>query len=191
MEDTAKEFLFDLLNTPSPTGFELAGQRKWATYVRPFADRVQNDAYGTTWAVLDGRAKKPRRVMLESHADEIGFIIKHITKEGWLRIDRVGGSDTATARGRRLQILGDQGPVLGIIGNTAIHLRKDDLGNEKAPKIYELYVDVGASSARESRTSGCAWDIPRFTWTRRSRSAKTASWAGRSIIASAASSLRK
>ena len=79
MEDKAKEFLFDLLNTPSPTGFELAGQRKWATYVRPFADRVQNDAYGTTWAVLDGSAKKPRRVMLESHADEIGFIIKHIT----------------------------------------------------------------------------------------------------------------
>jgi putative aminopeptidase FrvX len=154
MDDSVKEFLFDLLNTPSPTGFELAGQRKWAAYVRPFADRVQNDAYGTTWATLDGRAKKPRRVMLEAHADEIGFIIKHITKEGWLRIDRVGGSDTATARGRRLQILGDQGPVLGIIGNTAIHLRKDDLSNEKAPKIHELYVDVGASNAREVENLG-------------------------------------
>ncbi len=154
MDSKAKAFLFDLLNTPSPTGFEVAGQRKWAAYTREFSDRVENDAYGTAWATLEGRDKKPRRVMLEAHADEIGFIIKHITKEGWLRIDRVGGSDTATARGRRLHILGDKGTVTGIIGNTAIHLRKDSLSDEKAPKIHELYVDVGASSAKDVKALG-------------------------------------
>lgn len=154
MEDHA--FLFDLLNTPSPTGFEIAGQRKWAAYVRAHADRVENDAYGTAWATLEGRGAKgtPRRIMLEAHADEIGFIVKQITKEGFLRIDRIGGSDTATARGRRLQILGDQGSVRGIIGNTAIHLRKDSLGDEKAPKIHELYVDVGASNPEEVAALG-------------------------------------
>ena len=152
MEDHA--FLFELLNTPSPTGFELAGQRKWAAYVRPFADRVENDAYGTAWATLDARASStPKRIMIEAHADEIGFIIKHITKEGFLRIDRIGGSDTATARGRRLQILGDKGDVRGIIGNTAIHLRKD-IHDEKAPKIHELYVDVGASNPEEVAALG-------------------------------------
>ncbi len=154
MDQPAKTFLFDLLDTPSPTGFEIAGQRKWAAYVKRFADRVESDAYGSAWATIDGTAKKPRRVMLEAHADEIGFIVKHITKEGWLRIDRVGGSDTATARGRRLQILGERGPVLGIIGNTAIHLRKDSLSDEKAPKIHELYVDVGASNASDVKKLG-------------------------------------
>ncbi len=149
MDDSAKTFLFDLLNTPSPTGFELPGQRKWAAYSRQFADRVENDAYGNAWATIDGCAEKPRRVMLEAHADEIGFIVKHITKEGYLRVDRIGGSDTATARGRRLDILGAKGPVRGLIGNTAIHLRKDSLADEKAPKIHELYVDVGASKAEE------------------------------------------
>jgi endoglucanase len=149
MDTKAKAFLFDLLNTPSPTGFEMPGQRKWAGYVRDFADRVECDTYGTTWATLEGAGKKPRRLMLEAHADEIGYIIKHITKEGFLRIDRIGGSDTATARGRRLDLLGDKGVVRGIIGNTAIHLRKDKAGDEKTPKIHELYVDVGASSAAE------------------------------------------
>ena len=91
MDTAAKTFLFDLLSTPSPTGFELAGQRKWAAYVRNFSDRVENDAYGTTWATLNGRNPKSRRIMLEAHADEIGFIVKHITKEGFLRVDRVGG----------------------------------------------------------------------------------------------------
>ncbi|MEI8233963.1 MAG: M20/M25/M40 family metallo-hydrolase [Verrucomicrobiota bacterium] len=153
MEDPA--FLFDLLNTPSPTGFEIAGQRKWAAYVRPLADRVESDAYGTAWATLEARAAQgaPKRIMLEAHADEIGFIIKQVTKEGFLRIDRIGGSDTATARGRRLQILGDNGAVRGIIGNTAIHLRKD-LTDEKAPKIHELYVDVGASNPEQVAALG-------------------------------------
>jgi len=154
MDKLAKAFLFDLLSTPSPTGFELPGQRKWAGYVRKFADRVENDAYGTTWATLDGSGKKPRRVMIEAHADEIGFIIKHITREGFLRVDRIGGSDTATARGRRLDILGDKGVVRGIIGNTAIHLRKHTKDDEKAPKIHELYVDVGASSDEEVKKLG-------------------------------------
>src|SRR5204862_3899141 len=144
MDKDAKAFLFDLLSTASPTGFELAGQRKWAAYVRGFADRIESDAYGTAWATLDGHGKKPRRIMLEAHADEIGFIVKHITKEGFLRVDRIGGSDTATARGRRLDILGDLGVVRGIIGNTAIHLRKDDKDQEKSPTIHELYVYVGA-----------------------------------------------
>jgi endoglucanase len=92
--------------------------------------------------------------MIEAHADEIGFIIKHVTKEGFIRVDRVGGSDTATARGRKLDFLGDMGTVRGIIGNTAIHLRKDGLSDEKAPKIHELYVDVGASSDKEVAEMG-------------------------------------
>jgi endoglucanase len=154
MDKDTKAFLFELLSTPSPTGFELAGQRKWVSYVRRFADRVESDAYGTAWATLDGHGRKPRRIMLEAHADEIGFIVKHITKEGFLRVDRIGGSDTATARGRRLDIHGDKGPVRGIIGNTAIHLRKDTLNDEKAPKIHELYVDVGASSDAEVKKLG-------------------------------------
>ena len=149
MDNSARTFLFDLLQTPSPTGFELAGQRKWASYVRKFAKQVDNDAYGSAWATLPGKHAKPRKIMFEAHADEIGFIVKHITKEGFLRVDRIGGSDVATARGRRLDILGEKGTVRGIIGNTAIHLRRDSLGDEKAPAIYDLYVDVGATTAEE------------------------------------------
>ncbi len=154
MDQTAKTFLFDLLNTPSPTGFELAGQRKWADYIRAFADRVENDAYGTAWATHDGADANAPRIMLEAHADEIGFIIKQITKDGFLRVDRIGGSDVATARGRRLTFLGEKGTVRGILGNTAIHLRRDSFSDEKAPKIHELYVDVGASSGDEVRALG-------------------------------------
>jgi endoglucanase len=154
MDASARTFLFDLLQTPSPTGFELAGQRKWAAYVRQFAHNVENDAYGSAWATLDGSHPAPRKIMFEAHADEIGFIVKHIAKEGFLRVDRIGGSDVATARGRRLDILGEKGSVRGIIGNTAIHLRRDQLADEKAPLPHDLYVDVGASTAEEVAALG-------------------------------------
>lgn len=162
MQEEAKAFLFDLLNTFSPTGFETRGQKKWIEYLKTFSSVVQSDAYGNAWATLEANGtgeSKPLRVMLEAHADEIGYIIKHITKEGYLHIDRIGGSDTATARGRRLHILTDNGPVVGIIGNTAIHLRKDKT-DEKAPKIHELYVDVGAANAEEVKALGIRPGLP-------------------------------
>jgi endoglucanase len=152
MKKEDREFLFRLLETPSPTGFEMPGQRVWADWIKSHAPEVGCDAYGSTWATLTGRSG--RVVMLESHADEIGYMIKHIDDKGFLRIDRVGGSDAATARGRRLTILGDKGPVSAIIGNTAIHLRRDEAGQEKAPAVHDLWVDVGASSAAQVAALG-------------------------------------
>lgn len=145
MTDSERKFLFDLLNTPSPTGFEVKGQKKWASYIQQWADAVESDSYGTTWATLNGHADDGPSVMLEAHADEIGFMVKHITDEGYLHIDRIGGSDRAIARSKRIQIFGDEGPVLGVIGNTAIHLRPRGK-DEKVPKWHDLFVDIGADS---------------------------------------------
>jgi putative aminopeptidase FrvX len=145
-------FLLDLLSTPSPTGFEARGQRKWMQYLRPLADEIDSDAYGSAWATLLGSDPKAPVLMLEAHADEIGYMVKHINKEGFIFIDRVGGSDVATARGRRVDILGDKGTVRGIIGNVAIHIR--DREDEKVPKVHELWVDIGVSSADEARERG-------------------------------------
>lgn len=150
MTKKEKEILFELLETPSPTGFEMGGQRRWADYIGKTADSVECDAYGSAWATLGAGNKS---VMLEAHADEIGYLVKQVTKEGFLRIDRLGGSDTATGRGRRLRILGDKGEVPGIIGNTAIHLRRDVVG-EKAPQPHELWVDVGAASEEDVERLG-------------------------------------
>jgi putative aminopeptidase FrvX len=153
-----RDFLFDLLRTPSPTGFEAPGQRKWAAHVERFADRVESDAYGNVWATIDG-SDGALRLMLEAHADEIGFMVKYITDEGFLHIDRIGGSDAAIARGRRVQILGSEGEVAGIVGNTAIHLRERDK-EEKVPKLEELFVDIGAKSRSEVVARGIRVGTP-------------------------------
>ncbi len=151
LSDDDRTFLFDLLRTPSPTGWEAPGQRLWAARARAHADRLDSDAYGNAWATQKGKGPT---VLLEAHADEIGFAIKYVTDEGFLRLDRIGGSDHAIARARRLVFLGDDGPVPGIIGNTAIHIRDRSNGDEKVPKVEELFVDVGASSREEVAALG-------------------------------------
>ncbi|MFB6232368.1 MAG: M42 family metallopeptidase [Salinibacter sp.] len=152
MTDDAKSFFFDLLDTPSPTGFEAPGQRVWTDYVRDHADEVETDAYGTAWASLNGTDDDAPCVMLDAHVDEIGFMVRHITDDGFIHVNRIGGSDRAIAQGLRVRILGDDGPVTGVVGNTAIHIR--DTKNEKVPKVHELFIDIGASDADEVHDRG-------------------------------------
>lgn len=149
---SSKTFLFDLLATPSPTGFEAAGQRKWMAQVGQFADRVESDAYGSAWATLDGSREAGPRILFEAHADEIGFMVKHIAPDGFISVDRVGRADAGTARGRRVDILGDNGSVRGVIAATAIHIRGED--NEEVPKAHELVIDIGAASDKEVGQAG-------------------------------------
>lgn len=151
MSPSSRAFLLDLLATPSPTGFEVRGQRKWAAYAGKFANRVESDAYGNAWATLDGGANG-RRLMLESHADEIGYMVRFISADGFIFVDRIGGSDVATARGRRVDIFGDKGTVRGVIGNIAMHIR--DREDEKVPKTHELAIDIGAASDQEVTKAG-------------------------------------
>ena len=151
MKNTSIDFLHHLLETPSPTGMEIRAQKLWAEYVAPFTDTQNCDAYGSTWAILHSKKKNAPTLMLDAHADEIGFSIRHITDDGFAYVERLGGSDVAIARGRRLRFFGSKGEVIGVIGNTAIHIRDDQ---DKAPKLWELYVDLGCSSRREVEDLG-------------------------------------
>lgn len=157
MNSADKTFLLDLLTTPSPTGFETAGQKKWLQYVKKHVSTTNYDAYGSAWATINGPKNAPV-LMLESHADEIGYMVKHVSAEGFIYIDRIGGSDAATGRGRKVHILTKDGVVPGIIGNTAIHIR--DWRDEKSPKIHELFIDVGAKNKKEIDKLGIRVGLP-------------------------------
>src|SRR5690625_3113185 len=140
-----RQLLNDLLKTASPTGTEGDDQRAWATYVGRLSDEVDNDAYRNPWATLSPRRDTAHRLMIAAHADEIGMMVNHISDQGYIYVTRIGGSDRAVARARRVKIFGDKGQVPGVVGNTAIHLR--DSKDEKASEWHELFIDVGAANA--------------------------------------------
>jgi len=144
-----QEFLEELLVTPSPTGFESAGQKVWTEYIEQYADDIQKDAYGSAAAKIN-TSFDVATVMLEAHADEIGMIVQHITKDGYIYVNKLGGSDSTIARAKRVNIHTGDGIVSGVTGNTAIHLQDKKNGGGKQPKWKDIYVDIGAADKEEA-----------------------------------------
>ena len=147
MRDQSVAFLRELIDTPSPSGFETRGQRVWLKYVRKYADETETDAYGNAVAWLN-RGGSPR-LMLAGHADEIGMTVNLITEQGYVHVRRLGGVDPAITRAQRVEIHSRDGVVRGVVGNLAPHLTKLD-GEPKPPKIHELFIDIGVSSRKEA-----------------------------------------
>ncbi|MDZ7850456.1 MAG: M20/M25/M40 family metallo-hydrolase [Halodesulfurarchaeum sp.] len=141
MDSDRRQFLETLLDTPSPSGYETPALQAWVQEVSAFADRVETDAYGNAVATHEGRSDLS--IAVTGHADEIGYAISSITEEGFLRIVPVGGSDPTVSRGTPIEIQTTDGPVNGVIAQTAIHLRDRGV-NEETPEIAAQHVDIGA-----------------------------------------------
>jgi putative aminopeptidase FrvX len=142
-------FLEELLITPSPVGYESGGQKVWRSYVSEFADKVESDAYGSVVGKLEVNSDVVT-VMLEAHADEIGMVVQHISDDGFVTLNRLGGSDSTIARAKRVYIHNKQGRVNGVVGNTAIHLQENKNGGGKQPAWKDIYVDIGVDSKEEA-----------------------------------------
>lgn len=147
MRAESLEFLRQLVNTPSPVGHEVRGQRVWLDYVKQFADETFSDAYGNCVATLN-KGGSPR-LMLAAHADEIAMAVNYIDDDGFVYVRRLGGVHPAITRAQRVVIHTKRGPVKGVVGSVAPHLTKDDK-EEKPPKTHELFIDVGARNGTEA-----------------------------------------
>src|SRR5688572_1554993 len=147
MREQSIKFLQSLVNTPSPSGHEVRGQRVWLNYVSNFADETFTDSYGNAVAVLN-KGGSPR-IMLAGHADEIGMTVNFINKDGFIYVRRLGGVDPAIVRAQRVTIHTKKGPVRGVVGNVAPHLTKQE-GERKVPKIEDLWIDIGVRSRAEA-----------------------------------------
>lgn len=148
MNEASREFLWRLLETASPSGFETEAARVWRTEAESFADEVTVDSSGTSYARLRGDGP---RVMIEGHIDEIGVMISHIDDDGYLWFQPIGGWDDQVLVGQRIRVLGANGPVVGVIGKRPRHqLDADDLN--KVSKIKTLWIDIGAKDVDDARS---------------------------------------
>jgi putative aminopeptidase FrvX len=147
MKNESSEFLFRLLETASPSGFETEAAAVWRDEAATFADEVTVDSTGTSYARLAGDGPK---VMIEGHIDEIGVMISHIDDDGFCWFQPIGGWDDQVLVGQRIRILGTGGPVVGVIGKKPRHQLSDEDMN-KVSKIKTLWIDIGAASGDDAR----------------------------------------
>ncbi|HEU5305658.1 MAG TPA: M20/M25/M40 family metallo-hydrolase [Gemmatimonadales bacterium] len=142
-------FLKSLLDTPGPSSFEAAPARVWRAEAARLADSVHADVGGNSFATLNPGGRP--RLMLAGHIDEIGVMVTHIDDEGYLSFDTIGGWDHQVFVGQRVVFLGRQGTVTGVVGKRAVHLMEKE-EREKASKVEDLWIDIGAANRGEAET---------------------------------------
>jgi endoglucanase len=147
MERSAKKFFKDILETPSPSGYEQPVQDIVRRYVAEFADDVRTDLHGNVIASCNTDARL--RVMFAGHADQIGLIVSHINDNGYIYTNTIGGWDPQQLIGQRMTIYTASGPVPAIIARKPIHLLDQD-ERKQVVKQKELWLDIGAKDKDEA-----------------------------------------
>ncbi|MBX3414161.1 MAG: M42 family metallopeptidase [Pirellulales bacterium] len=146
MDDRARKFLRQLLETPSPSGYERPVQDLVRAYVADFAEKVTTDLHGNVIAAANTSA--PLRLMFAGHCDQIGLLVQHVDGDGFIYVQPIGGWDVQVLIGQKMTIWTDGGPVQGIIARKAIHLLTDE-ERKQIPKMKDLWIDIGAKNKEE------------------------------------------
>lgn len=106
---------------------------------------VTVDPLGNIICFKKGKKASIKKVMLDAHMDEVGFIITAIDSNGFLKFSTVGGIDVSVMLSRRVKL----GSVTGVIGSKPVHLCSD-ADKKNLPKVEDLYIDIGATTKEQA-----------------------------------------
>ncbi len=150
------KFFTELLEVPSPSGFEAPAQKIVRKYLSASADDISSDLNGNLIAYKKGSGKL--KVMLVGHADEIGFMVNYIDENGYIYVKTLGGFDVNLLPGLRVDLHHEAKIVRGIMGKKAVHMMR---GAEDPPKlkIEDVWIDIGAKDKEDAQKRVSIGDI--------------------------------
>ena len=149
--DQTEKLLQAITEAPGVSGYE-SEVRAIIRRELPAQAVIEHDRIGSIIARLEGDAAGPK-VMLAGHMDEIGFMVRHITDDGFIKFVPLGGWWDQVMLAQRVVIKTSQGDVAGVLGAKPPHL----IPREERTKMVEkrdMYIDIGATSAAEVKAAG-------------------------------------
>ena len=140
--DSTQILLKDLTDVMGISGFEREVARAIEKHMKPFA-KISYDRLGSIICRKEGASTAPK-IMLAAHMDEVGFIVKQITSEGYIKFLPVGGWWGHVVLGQRVIVRTRKGDVVGVVGSKPPHELEDD-ERKKVLDIKDMHIDVGAT----------------------------------------------
>jgi len=165
-----QELTRQLTETYGPSGQEDAVRALIQTETASLADEINTDALGNLIVIRKAthQGEHGRKVMLAAHMDEIGLVVTHVDKKGFVRFAPVGGVYLETLYGGRVMFANGQVGVLGV--------EQKELDKKDQHPLDKCFLDVGATSRddapvkvgdvagfwREFQTQGRRWIAKAF-----------------------------
>ncbi|MBI2138593.1 M42 family peptidase, partial [Candidatus Woesearchaeota archaeon] len=135
------QLLKELSESYGAPGFEDEVRAVVLREVKKLADSVKVDPLGNVIVLKKAtlKGKQPaKKVMLAGHMDEIGFVVSHVNKDGFLRLTPLGGFDPKTLIAKRVMVHGKKKKFLGMIGTKPIHVMNAE-DRAKMPQMTEIF----------------------------------------------------
>jgi len=150
-----RQIMKDLVETPAVPGYEGDLARKITDQLRDYSPKT--DALGNV--IITVGSGSPRRLLV-APMDEPGYVVSGITREGYLRLQRLPQGGVLP----RFNELHAAQPVMvqstrgkwidGVVAGLSVHLQPGRQHPPDLDDIENMYVDLGASSNSEVQAAG-------------------------------------
>ncbi len=148
-----REQLRAMMMLPGLCGHEGRVRRHLRAELDALGIASRTDMLGNLIATLEGDPALPS-VMLITHMDQLGFVVRKIEADGLLRLERVGGvPERALAAQPVLIMVGEGRDCLGVIANKSHHATTPDEKYRVLP-YQEVYVDAGFADRDAALAAG-------------------------------------
>jgi endoglucanase len=145
--DDTEKMLKELSEAPGVSGYEEPAAQVFMKYLKLYADELQRDKLGSVIAIKKGAAESPR-IMIDAHLDEIGFMVKRLDENGFVKFFPLGWNFSQQLLDHRVIIHTRKGPVLGVL-NTG-----PDIDEEKLISREDMWIDIGVENRAEAEALG-------------------------------------
>ena len=152
MQKETIEMFKTLTELPGAPGNEHAVRKYMRSELEKYSDELIQDNLGGIFGVRKGPEDAPR-IMVAGHMDEVGFMVSAITDNGMIRFQPLGGWWSQVLLAQRVEIMTDNGPVIGVIGSIPPHLLSDAVRN-KPMDIKNMLIDIGADDKEDAEKIG-------------------------------------
>lgn len=150
-KDTLKLFK-TLTELQGTSGFEHQVRKFVRSELEKYSDEIIQDRLGSIFGVKRGDENGPK-IMVAGHMDEVGFMVTSITEKGLIRFQTIGGWWSQVLLAQRLEIITDNGPVVGVVGSIPPHLLDEEKRN-KPMEIKNMFIDIGADDQEDAKKIG-------------------------------------
>ncbi|MDE3179005.1 MAG: M42 family metallopeptidase [Acidobacteriota bacterium] len=150
--DPVIQLMKEFTSADAPSGFEGPVRRLFEREMKSAGAEISTDGLGSVIARVPGAAATPR-IMVDAHLDEVGLMVRSITPEGFITVQRLGGWIGTNMVDQRWTILTSNGPIPAVSGTQDAHISTPESVNWSVDPL-NVFLDAGARSRADALAMG-------------------------------------